>query len=341
MSDQLLKSNAHLGALVADALAMPVHWYYDREALRAEYGQVDRFLAPQAKHSGSILWRSKYSPINAKADILHDQAQYWGREGVHYHQFLQAGENTVNFKLADLLYRQITTQGGYDADRWLETYIDFMLTPGTHQDTYLEEYHRGFFTRYAQGKKPRKCGIRDEHIGGLAQVPALFAALPEMPLNELREIVKEHVSLTHQHEEVLRAADCLVCLLHHRSEGQSLREALRDQASDWFSSKRAEGWSSEDDTVVIGKRLSPACYIRESFPASLYLAWKYHENFDGGIIANAMVGGDSCHRGAVVGALLGFSNGVPDRWSHGLQCNHRDRWDKPSDLTLAPPEVRL
>ena len=27
-----------------------------------------------------------------------------------------------------------------------------MLTPGWHRDTYLEEYHRGFFTRYAQGK---------------------------------------------------------------------------------------------------------------------------------------------------------------------------------------------
>jgi len=330
VKNQFMKTNAHLGALVADALAMPVHWYYDREALLAEYGPVDRFLAPHAKHSGSILWRSEYSPINAKGDILHDQAQYWGREGVHYHQFLAAGENTVNFKLADLLFRQITSQGGYDPDRWLETYIDFMLTPGSHRDTYLEEYHRGFFTRYAQGKKPRKCGIRDEHIGGLAHVPTLFAALPEMPVGELRAIVKEHVSLTHLHEDVLRAADCLVCLLHHLSEGLPLREALRDQAGDWFSSKRAEGWSSEEDTVVIGKRLSPACYINESFPASLYLAWKYHQSFDLGIIANAMVGGDSCHRGAVVGALLGLSNGVPDRWRHGLQCYQPDRSGEPA-----------
>ncbi len=29
------------GALIADALSMPVHWYYDRLALRRDYGRVD------------------------------------------------------------------------------------------------------------------------------------------------------------------------------------------------------------------------------------------------------------------------------------------------------------
>jgi ADP-ribosylglycohydrolase len=52
-------------------------------------------------------------------------------------------------------------------------------------------------------------------------------------------------------------------------------------------------------------------------PASLYLAWKYHDAFDAGVIANAMVGGDNCHRGAVVGSLLGAANGVPQKWLEG------------------------
>jgi ADP-ribosylglycohydrolase len=71
--------------------------------------------------------------------------------------------------------------------------------------------------------------------------------------------------------------------------------------------------------VVIGQRLSPACYIPDAFPASLYLAWKYAEDFSAGICANAQVGGDSCHRGAVVGALLGLANGIPSRWIEGLR----------------------
>jgi ADP-ribosylglycohydrolase len=49
-------------------------------------------------------------------------------------------------------------------------------------------------------------------------------------------------------------------------------------------------------------------------PASLYLAWKYHDNFEAGILANAMCGGDNCHRGAVVGSLLAAANGIPASW---------------------------
>lgn len=50
------------GALMGDALAMPVHWNYDTEALKREYGTVDNYVAPKNPHSGSILWRSSYEP---------------------------------------------------------------------------------------------------------------------------------------------------------------------------------------------------------------------------------------------------------------------------------------
>jgi ADP-ribosylglycohydrolase len=300
------------GSLAADALAMPVHWYYDREALRRDYGTVDEYKAPRNPHPGSILWRSAYVALNEKGDILREQAAYWGRRDVHYHQFLAAGENTLNFRLAAELFAQVREAGGYDADRWLERYIARMLEPGWHRDTYVEEYHRGFFTRHAEGRPPRKCGIRDGHIGGLAQVPALLAALEGTPREVLRRIVKEHVGLTHAHANVLRAADTLVRLLWEVAEGGSLRQAIRTQAGDWISGTKAEAWSTQADEQVIGRRFSPACYIEEAMPAALYLAWKYHDDGRAGVIANAMVGGDNCHRGAVVGSLLGAAAGRAD-----------------------------
>lgn len=306
--------NAYLGSLVADAVAMPVHWYYDREALRSEYGEISGYLAPKNPHTGSILWRSQYTPLNEKGEILHDQARYWGQRGIHYHQFLAAGENTLNFQLATELVRLCGETGGYDPDRWLARYIDFMLTPGNHRDTYLEEYHRGFFTGYSRGKPPRKCAIQDEHIGGLAQVPALCFVLRQADLPELRAAVKEHVGLTHAHANVLRAADTLARLLFRIREGLPPRDAIQREAGDWLSGTKAGKWTSQPDTHVIGQRFSPACYIAESMPASLYLVWKYHDDFEAGIIANAMVGGDNCHRGAVVGSILGAANGVPGKW---------------------------
>lgn len=292
---------AFQGSLIADALAMPVHWYYDREALDRDYPDLSNFKNPLQEHPDSILWRSEYTPLNEEADILHDQAQFWGQRRIHYHQNLTAGENTVNFKLAGELYQLVSENGGYSILKWAERYADFMRTPGAHGDTYVEEYHRAFFNRLASGKNILKCGIKDEHIGGLATVPALLAALPE---GDHRQTLKEHVALTHRHSNVLRAADCLTRLLKSISEGVSLREALMKDAGDWFSTKKASKWANQEDRVIIGQRLSPACYIGQSFPASLYLAWKYHDDFSAAVTANARVGGDNCHRGAVVGALV-------------------------------------
>ncbi|NBS84395.1 MAG: ADP-ribosylglycohydrolase family protein [Verrucomicrobia bacterium] len=307
-----------VGALCADALAMPVHWYYNRAALLRDYGTVERYLAPKNPHADSILWRSKYTALNEKGDILHDQARYWGQRGVHYHQFLKAGENTLNLQLARELYGWIRSHGGYSSEGWLRHYADFMLTAGRHRDTYVEECHRGFFTRYAQGKPLAKCGIRSEHIGGLAQVPALMAACGDLPLGRLRAVVKEHVGSTHAHPNVLRAADTFVRVCWTIREGASVREAITKEAGDWISGKKAEGWAKQPDEHVVGERFSTACYIAEAMPASLYLAWKYENDFVGGIVANANVGGDSCHRGVVVGGILGLACGVPKAWSGAL-----------------------
>jgi ADP-ribosylglycohydrolase len=306
--------NAYHGSLVADAVSMPVHWYYDRDALRAEYGEISSYLAPKNPHTGSILWRSQYEALNEKGEILHEQKIHWGQRGVHYHQFLRAGENTLNYQLARELVKLFETTGSYDADAWLERYIDFMRTPGRHRDTYVEEYHREFFTRYAQGKVPRKCGISDEHIGGLAHVPALCHVLGNESLETLRSLVKTHVGLTHAHANVLRAADSLTRILYRIQEGVAVRDAIRKEAGDWISGNKANGWLTQPDTYIIGQRFSPACYIAEAMPAALYLAWKYHDDFESGILANAMCGGDNCHRAAVVGSILAAAHGIPTRW---------------------------
>lgn len=309
--------SAFQGALAADALCMPVHWYYDRAALRRDYGRVDRFLAPLAHHPDSILHRSRYVPLSPLGDILHDQARFWGQPHVHYHQNLRAGENTLNFQLARALYGQIRASGRYDADAWLRLYLECMRIPGWHRDTYVEECHRGFFTNLCRGKAPRRCGIADEHIGGLASVPALFAGLDEK-LSTLESIALEHVSLTHRHADVLDAARTLIRILMRMEEGTPLRESIAGVATHWVSMKKFEHWSSLPDETVIGKHLSPACYIREAFPAALYLSWKYADRFDDALVANAHCGGDNCHRGAVVGALVGAALGVNARWMEGL-----------------------
>ena len=313
--------NSMLGSLAADALAMPVHWYYDTQKLDRDYGRLTSYVAPQNPHSDSILWRSRYIPRNARGNILHDQIKYWGQRNIHYHQFLAAGENTINYQLGKELYLTILEHGVYDSDKWLERYIECMLDGGWHKDTYLEEYHRAFFDNYAKGLAPIDCGIDDLHIGGLSHVPCLLSGLTEIGVVDLDEQllqVEKHVRLTHHNQHVSKAAAAMTHILYSLREGLDLRKALDSHAKPWASAGQFDTWTHFSDRTVIGRQLTMACYLPESFTASLYLCWKYAEDFSAGIIANAHCGGDNCHRGAVVGALLGAANGVPKKWIQGL-----------------------
>ena len=324
--------NAFLGSLVGDALSMPVHWYYDTSALDRDYGAIDCYLPPRNPHPDSILWRSRYHPINELADILHDQAYFWGQKGVHYHQFLEAGENTLNYQLAIELYRWIILRGGYNSREWLEHYIEVMQTSGWHDDTYVEEVHRNFFTQYARGNKPMNCAVKDPHIGALSQVPALIAGLDALGVpnpDDLTEIVKSHVALTHNHPESIEAAGLLVQLLCDLDEGIPLRQSIANRAVKWIGASTLKDWEQRPDREVVGRKVSTACYLPESMTASLHFAWKYAQDFDKGIQANARVGGDNCHRAAVVGGLLGGTLGVSADWLLELKAMEALRCDKP------------
>jgi len=314
---------------------MPVHWYYDTLALQRDYGRVTDFLAPKNPHPDSILWRSSYRPLNEKGNILHDQAQYWGKRGVHYHQFLQAGENTLNLKLCALLIESLNANRGYSADDYLKRYIAFMTTPGSHRDTYVEEYHRHFFTNYAAGKNPHECGVMEKHIGGLVGLVPIVVFYRHSD-SRAREAAIEHLSLTHLGQKMAAAAEVLAHLLVEVFSGKPLREVLRQQIRDQKNLLYGFPylqWLDEPDEAVVGRRLSTACYVEDSVPSVLYLALKYHNRPERGLVANTNLGGDNVHRGAVLGALLGAANGLeafPTRWVKGLR-------HPPPDLDLSGP----
>ena len=306
------------GALAADAVAMPVHWYYDRAALARDYGRISSYLAPKNPHPDSILWRSSYTPLNERGDILHDQARYWGQRGVHYHQFLAAGENTLNFQLAARLYEQTARTRPLRRRRVAGAVHRFHAHAGPPP----RHLRRGIPPRvlhelcaWSQAAGPAAWPT----FTSAASRPCrrLFAALAGTPA-DVPAAVQEHVALTHKDKDVLRAADCLAQNPGGGARGRTPARRHPRLRRDWISSAKVAAWSKEPDEVVIGHRLSPACYIPDAFPAALYLAWKYADDFGAGICANAQVGGDSCHRGAVVGALLGEANGVPAKWRDGL-----------------------
>ncbi len=311
------------GLFIGDALAMPVHWYYDTAALMADYGVVSDYLAPRNPHPDSILWRSSHRTDDPRYDILHDQAQFWGRRGIHYHQFLNAGENTLNLQLCRLLMHSLQTQGGYDPDHYLGGYIDFMTTPGSHNDTYVEEYHRRFFTHLAQGQVPWRCGGPEKHISGLIGLIPILVYLRNDP-SAAALAARYHLGLTHLGARMDAAADLLIDTLQKVLAGEGVVDVLKEGIK--AQHHRLLGhpfqkWLKLRDEQVVGRRVSTACYVEDAVPAVVYLALKYGNNFRQALVANTNLGGDNAHRGAVLGALLGAASGVsaiPGRWRSGI-----------------------
>ena len=331
------------GMFVGDALAMPVHWYYNIAALWQDFGTVRDYQAPKEHHPNSIMALANTAKAGRGSQegdivgnvILKGKKQHWGQANRHYHQGMQAGDNTLNLLCARVLLRSLNTVGHYDSADFLREYIRFMTEPDRHNDTYAESYHRDFFANFAQGVATENCAGTDGHdtasMGGLVSLPlVIMATIRECDLATINVSALTQQRLTHQSSLLEQHTIELSKLLFHIfNDSNPNIEQLACEASSNLGFPAAKVLENvrrnqSSDLEIIGGLLSPACYIDQAFPSVLYLAARYYDDFESALIANTNVGGDNCHRGAVLGAILGASLGVeaiPTRWIDGLTAH--------------------
>jgi hypothetical protein len=325
---------------VADALSMPVHWFYNPwDIIKIFPGGIKKFEAAPPKHPSSIMSLHSTNaggrgPQNSATGkevvgdiILKGKRQFWGIANQHYHQGLLAGENTLNAHCARLVTRTLHANNGrYDADLFLENYIAFMTseTP-LHPDTYAESYHRGFFANFAKGLPPRKCGARTHDtasIGGLVMIApiAISELLLDSSLQRVQVLCREHLYLTHPDENLAKICDAYVELIN------SLLFRTQDDARNFIDqvAQKSAGINLKklmqknmEDNEVVGGIFSKSCYIEDSWPSVLFLLHKYFAEPERALLANTNLGGENCHRGSVLGVLVGLvnANGLDSHFS--------------------------
>jgi ADP-ribosylglycohydrolase len=149
-------------------------------------------------------------------------------------------------------------------------------------------------------------------VGGLVSIAALLLSLRlhGVPLEETQAQCRTHLFLTHPDDSLARVCDAYTALL------DALLLRAPDTAADALLAACAQRSLGLDlpallrkgrgDRDVVGRLFSSACYISDSWPAILYLAYKYRDDPRAGLLANANVGGDNVHRGAVLGVLFGL-----------------------------------
>lgn len=330
------RANAALRSLfIGDALAMPVHWYYNPQDIEQAFpGGIRKLEAAPRHHPSSIMalhstqqggrGQQGAGPATGRREVVGDiilkgKRQFWGQANMHYHQRLQAGDNTLNAHCTRLLMRTLTAAAGvYDAEEFLQAYVAFMTSAEPqHPDTYAESYHRAFFANFAQGKAPAQCaGVTHDtpSIGGLVMIGplAISTLLAATPLAEVKLLCRQHLYLTHPDADLARVCDDYVGLIDallFRDPATSGAEILVAAAGKILgvSIKSLLG-QIQHDSDVVGAHFSTACYISGSWPSVMFLAGKYVDDPRAGLLSNTNLGGDNVHRCAVLGILLGLAS---------------------------------
>eukprot|EP01087_Luapelamoeba_hula_P024590 TRINITY_DN9424_c0_g1_i1.p1 TRINITY_DN9424_c0_g1~~TRINITY_DN9424_c0_g1_i1.p1 ORF type:complete len:377 (-),score=51.75 TRINITY_DN9424_c0_g1_i1:76-1185(-) len=325
---------------VGDSLSMPVHWYYNLQDLKRDFGEIRDFEAPKPEHPSSIMsvsntgghGRGDQSGNIIGGVILHDKKQFWGKSKVHYHQGMAPGDNTLNVQTIRVLMRSIRDNHGYDPDAFLKDYVKFMTTPGTHNDTYAESYHRDFFANYVNDVPLKECAGEEGHntasIGGFTTLPLIVMVYFKHGLDSVLDRVAQHLALTHRSHKLERAAKIYAELLFDLFNGAEIRQSCLAAATKLGVRLDAMRESGVSDENAVGQ-FGMACYIDGSFPSVLYLAYKYGASPDGiesALLANTNAGGDNCSRGVALGAILGAGSSgrqsadamLQQRWYEGL-----------------------
>ena len=84
-------------------------------------------------------------------------------------------------------------------------------------------------------------------------------------------------------------------------KSQTTKELIHKMIDESVDDEIVAGWRDQ-----VSSRLSTACYCEQAFTIVLYLAYKYGPSDPRkALLVNAMLGGHSTSRGAVLGAILG------------------------------------
>jgi len=361
----------------ADAMSMPVHWYYDVHDIRRDFGGwIGGFSWPRSRHPSSILSLSNTAGSGRTAGssgawraevvgnvILHDKLSSWKSSSgsVHYHQGLQAGDNTLNVLCALRAARTLASGGFADVSQpsaraaVLEDYVRFLTTPGTHNDTYAESFHRSFFAdwqesrptasrevlMFAEKRSQQKMSstFPDGQLDAIGCLPMILPfILLSASANEERAVsaAVEFVKLTHPHPRVPEHVSVYARALHAVLGGAGVRQqaehALRTlgvwDTCQSYSRKAARFPESSEERLRVHQSavsyLGLACYNRGALSSMFYLAHEFHHDPKAGILANTNCGGENCNRGVALGALLaagGAYSGaiIPQDWKDELR----------------------
>jgi ADP-ribosylglycohydrolase len=267
---------ALMGALVADAAALGLHWIYDPA----------RIETIARTHGGPAF-------------VPPDAANYDGVKGYFAHGARQNGMLTQYGEVLHLAIRSLNHTGRvFDQAAYQSAYAA-RFGPGGGYVGYIDRVMRGTLANLAAGQTDPS-GIDDDQLPALAALPALIVAghdtdalIRAIRVTNVNDIATDHA---------LTFARLLALVL----QGTPLHDALRETATTKTLHDALENTQPATDYA---EKTGRACHLPMGLPLSFHIM-QNADSYLQAITANILAGGDSAGRAIIIGAVMGAVNGI-------------------------------
>lgn len=275
---------AILGALVADAAALGLHWLYDPARIKeieAAKGLV--FLPP-------------------------DAADYAGTKGYFAHAGKAAGDSSGYGEVCLLMLKHLAKHGDFQRVEYQAEYRAH-FGPGGAFVGYIDAPTRltlHTLLPLEPAAFPAASGADDDQLPALAALPAVVAT-HRGALEVLLQRVEQVVRVTNHNDLAVAAAQCAAAALFEVLHGATMAQALAGAlpfAGDTLRPLLQQALAEPAlDSVAVAERLGRACHVTQGVPVIFHIA-RHAPDYRSAIEANIRAGGDSCGRAILLGALV-------------------------------------
>jgi len=293
------KKTMVLGALVADAASLGLHWLYDVNRIaEIEQGKGLAFLQPDVDH-------------------------YADGKGYFAHGNKCAGESSAYGEACLLMLKHLAEYDRFDRYTYQKAYCAH-FGPGGKYTGYIDSPTRLTLATLLSVKDndyPEHSGANDDQHPALATIPALVAA-HRGSREELLATADTAVRITSNNERAVGAARCLAVTLHSLLAGEPLQTALQNGIActeDALASRLEEALSiNKLSAAEVGEKFGRACHVQEGLPVVFHIAC-HATSYRSAVEENIRAGGDSCGRAIALGAIMatvasGDSESIPLPW---------------------------
>lgn len=275
---------AIIGALVADAAALGLHWLYDPERIaQIEQNKGLVFLSPNSQ-------------------------DYAGVSGYFAHSNKASGDSSAYGELCLLMLQHFAKHGRFDRVSYQSEYRSYFGPGGAYQG-YVDSPMRQTLQTLLPLKMedfPEQSGPDDDQFPALSTLPVVVA-MHDGTIEALMTQIERVVRITNNNDDAVSAAQYTGSVLWHALQGESIHQALTaalGYAGEILTSRIEQALQAPRlNSTDAAKRFGSSCHVLEGIPLMVHIL-QHADDYRSAVQDNIRVGGDSCGRSIMLGAIM-------------------------------------